>query len=205
MNKTLITAAAVAFSLIGTTAYAEMPSGEAYDQPQGYAGLSVSQTKMNLDDTSEIFGSSWTPKLTAINANLGVDFTPYLGLEARLGHGVSDDSKDFVVNTGSGPIDAKASIKQKLTLSAFGKAMLPFNDTFSLYGLVGVTHFKADIKMKGGGVSVTETDDETDLSYGAGGKVKLNEDVALKLEYIRLYDQDSQTIDSIYAGIDFSF
>lgn len=138
----------------------------------GYTGLDYS-------------GSGLKVSPTMVRGVVGYEFTPQLALEGIVGLGARSDSS------------AGTTLKLDNTIGVFGKAQIPLNDAFKVYGRVGV----ARTAVKVGGAS----DSSTGLAWGAGASYDLSKTTYLNVDYTRYLDKSSQKLDGITAGVGFRF
>lgn len=160
-----------------------------------YIGINLSQNRVEINDLSGKL------RPTALGLTAGISLTPHLAAELRLSSGISDSSKSI---DGNGDT-AKLKLKQKLTYGLYLKGIVPVTRSFSLYALVGGTHFKAELKGKSALGSVSETDSDSDFSYGAGLIFDASMNTSINLEYARLYNKDDIDIRGLLLGINYHF
>jgi OmpA-OmpF porin, OOP family len=93
-----------------------------------------------------------------------------------------------------------------------GVGILPFADRFSVYGKLGVYHGTADAHVRLGslGVSDSESDDSTDLTFGLGASFDITRQVTARAEWQRYSDVGGSDIgktdvDVISLGVLFHF
>lgn len=154
-------------ALLASGAQAQSLYGEV-----GYTGLDYSGTGLKV-----------SPAM--VRGVVGYEFTPQLALEGMVGLGARSDSS------------AGSTLKLDNTIGVFGKAQVPLNDAFKVYGRVGV----ARTALKTNGVS----DSSTGLAWGAGASYDLSKTTYLNVDYTRYLDKDSQKLDGITASIGFRF
>ena len=116
---------------------------------------------------------------------VGMQFSPYLALEGRIGTGISDDSSNgFRVDTHA-------------IYGGYIKGMLPLAPTFSVYGLAGVSGL--DLQRN----YYKHESSDSGLSFGAGADWQLGGGASLNLEWMRLIDGENAGYD--YAADQLTF
>jgi opacity protein-like surface antigen len=177
--KKLLVPAFIAATSIGLTAHAAEDSG-------WFIGAAAGQSDVDISAYDE----STTYKVVA-----GYDFNKNwaLGVEYI-------DMGDFDIDGFPG-VNADVEIDG---FNFFGMFTLPVSETFDLFAKAGAFHWDADASVSGGGLSVSLNDDGTDFSWGVGAALNATENVALTLEFQR-FDIDGDDIDTITAGLKFSF
>ena len=140
-----------------------------------YVGVAVSNSdhdfKIGAAGTSSSDGWKASGKIFG-----GFDVNQNFGIEA----GYTDVRKAdhaFTIGTTNGTATTEGS---RTYLAA--KATMPVNDAFSVYGKLGAGYSK--IKMRSVALG-NEDDSKTEVYAGLGGQYKINEKVALTLEYER--------------------
>jgi opacity protein-like surface antigen len=128
----------------------------------------------------------------------GFDVTPMFGVEA----GYTDIRKADHTYTIGGVTGSATSEGSRSYLA--GKATMPVNDAFSVYGKLGVGYSKLKLSSPGLGNS---DDSKTEAYAGLGGQYKLSEKVALSLEYERYGKSKDAGVkaDAITLGARYSF
>ena len=69
------------------------------------------------------------------------------------------------------------------------------------YGILGFTRYELEVDN----VLGSSSEDESDLSYGIGVNVAINDALSGNLEYMRYFDKDDVTIDGIGLGLTVRF
>ena len=168
-------------------------------QAQGpYVGLAVASADHNFD-----LGGASSTDAAGYKANAkvfgGVDITPMFGIEA----GYTDIRKADHTFTVAG-VPGSATTDGRRSYLA-GKATMPVNDKFSVYGKLGVGYSKVNVSSATPLVSRSDSDTE---AYGAiGGQYNINEKVALLAEYERYGKQKDfgAKADVITVGARYNF
>lgn len=145
-------------------------------QSSPYVGLAVasSDNAYKIGGGTNVDGDGWKPSVKVFG---GVDFTPTWGVEA----GYTDLRKaDFSYNTGNVRGTGEADGKRAYLAA---KATMPLNEQVSFYGKLGAGYQKTEFNASTVGVSRNESD--TGVYAGVGAQYKLNQQVALTLEYER--------------------
>jgi len=145
-----------------------------------YVGIQYSQ--LNYDD--EDFPEEAEP--TALIGRYGYFFNDNFSVESRLGFGLGDDTLDF-----GGDVD----IEVEKIYGMYGLYHLRNNDV-SFYGVLGLS--KGELTSKGFGIS--ESDDESGLSYGIGVDIK-----SFSIEYMMYLDEDMFETSAIAMGYVYEF
>lgn len=140
-----------------------------------YVGIQYSQ--LNYDD--EDFPEEAKP--TALIGRYGYFFNDHFSAESRLGFGLGDDTLDFGVDV---------DIEVDNIYGIYGLYHLGNNDV-SFYGVLGLS--KGELTGKGSAIS--ESDDESGLSYGIG--VHIN---SFNIEYMMYLDEDAFKVSAIALG-----
>lgn len=162
-----------------------------------YAGVDF----LIADYQESAMSDSVAPK--AIEVKYGIQMDQNLGVEFRLGTGISNGkTSNLLVNRPSGPIivpNFEASLD--LLLGAYGRAALPVTDNFQVYALAGVASIETTHIVPG--INITNTD--TNFSYGAGFAFKPNETTTISTEYMMLVDNNDLQITSLNLGFAMKF
>jgi opacity protein-like surface antigen len=136
----------------------------------------------------------------AVRVSLGYQFNRMLGLEA----GYSSFGTVFESNNNQGVLSQDANA---WTLSATGT--VPIGDRFGIYGRAGVARFDNETSSTVQGVPVSD-DNETKPYFGAGVKMGLTGNFALRAEYQRYKDLANvggvkDDVDAWSGGVVFTF
>ncbi|MBY5993325.1 porin family protein [Ferrimonas balearica] len=174
MKRTLLTLA------LGTALLAG-PASANLDQGSPYFG-----GQLNYLDGDTGLGTVNPIGLTLLG---GYQFNPYLGLEARLGFGVSDDSITFM--------ETDIDLELDHYYAGYLVGTLPISDWVSVYGLLGF----ADAELTASALGQSESASENDFSYGLGLKLGGTENAAFTLEYVSLVED----LDSLNLGFTYRF
>ena len=187
MKKILTLLATIAFLATFTTSHAA-----------GYIGVSFGSTSPDEDG----FDDSDGYKLTAgYNANENVSIEASF---TNLGEFDADDDVIAALEFFSGIAIDDASIEvDGIELAVVGHA--PLSDTISIFGRAGIFMWDAEIKIDTVSFgSDSETDDGSDVFFGAGLSFNVGSQAALRVEYTQ-YSGGDGDIDFIGAGLDFRF
>jgi opacity protein-like surface antigen len=110
----------------------------------------------------------------SFRGNVGYQFNPYVGAEVGYtSFGTTFDTND---NQGSASQDAGA-----YTASVVGT--IPLGDRFGLFARAGAARYNLDNKGSVQGVPVKNGDNSTKPYYGAGAKINVTDNFALRAEY----------------------
>ncbi|MES2325217.1 MAG: porin family protein [Pseudomonadota bacterium] len=137
-----------------------------------YVGLGVATSDHSFKIGSNVKAEGYKPSVKVFG---GVDLTPMFGIEA----GYTDLRKaDHTYTIGN--INGRTTTEGQRAYLA-GKATLPLNDAFSVYGKLGAGYSKVEFSN-----AIAGRDDSKTELYGAlGGQYNLSKQVALTLEYER--------------------
>lgn len=124
-----------------------------------------------------------------LSAKVGGLLTPYFGLEARGGFGVSDDRV--------------AGVDVELTSLFGGYATLNLanESPATPYLIFGMTRYEFEFSGPGGSLK----DDDSDFSYGVGVDFALTRDLSANLEYMRYGEKDGIELSGIGLGLNVRF
>jgi len=138
---------------------------------------------------------------TALVGRVGYHLSEHIAIEGRLGFGLSSDDTDI---TGNG-LTGNVGIDLKQLAGAYAIGHLPVTRGVSVYGLAGLTYARAELTGRAGGVSVSDTLDDSGLSYGVGSQIALTERISGYVEWTSYLDQDAYTATAITAGATYGF
>ncbi|MDQ8038012.1 MAG: outer membrane beta-barrel protein [Pedobacter sp.] len=110
----------------------------------------------------------------SFRGNIGYQFNPYAGVE------VGYTSFGTIYDTQNNEIDAEQEAGA-FTASVIGT--IPLGDKFGLFGRVGAARYDLENNGTIQGLPVKGGDGETKPYYGAGARVNLTENFALRAEY----------------------
>lgn len=176
MKKTLnheinhgIKAAAIALAVAST---AFLASAHA-DEPASGFQIGIDGGKAELDGVCDnVTNCESSDK--SFRGNIGYQFNPYVG--AELGY----TSFGTIYDTQNNQIDASQEAGA-YTASMIGT--LPLGEKFGLFGRVGAARYDLENNGTIHGLPVKGGDGETKPYYGAGARVNLTENFALRAEY----------------------
>lgn len=169
-------------------------AGAAASEGDAYVGVQYGVAAYDEDGISEEFNP------TAAIVRLGRYFTPNIAIEARLGTGVSDDTR-FLPELGSG-YDATVEVDRVFGLYATAHANL--TDSLSLYGVLGASKVKATATLPAF-PGLKSEEDNSSVSYGVGADVDISSNLTLNLEAIRYLDKSEFNLDTLAVGVTFGF
>ena len=161
-----------------------------------YVGVAVASSDHNykIGGATNVDGDGWKPSLKVFG---GVDINPMWAVEA----GYTDLRKaDFNYSIANvrrgGEVDGRRAY-------VAGKATMPVNEQVSVYGKLGAGYQKT--KFNGTGLSLSDSD--TGVYAGIGAQYKLNQQVALTLEYERYGKQKDfgAKADAVTVGARYNF
>lgn len=172
--------------------------GAAQAQSRPYVGLGVASADHNfkIGGATNVNSEGYKPSAKIFG---GVELTPMFGIEA----GYTDIRKaDHTYNIGT--TAGRATTDGSRSYVA-GKATMPVNEAFSVYGKLGAGYSKVNVSSAT--PLMSRSDSKTELYGAVGGQYALNEKVALTLEYERYGKSKDYGVkaDAITAGAKFSF
>ena len=145
------------------------------------ADLDLDET--GLDDTDTSFG-------IAAGYRINENFSVELGFQ---------DFGEITASSGA----ASATIgADAIQLSVIGG--VPVSENAGVYAELGLDSWDADFSLSDGVDSISGSEDGTDIFYGIGAYISLNEAVNLKFEY-QMHDLDDVDIDVLGFGFTVSF
>ena len=120
-----------------------------------------------------------------LSGKVGVMATPFLGIEARAGFGVDDDTVNGV------------DVSVDNFYGGYATFNLANESPVTPYAVLGFTRVEAEV----GSVE----DDDSDVSYGIGASMEFAPNLSGNLEYMRYYDDDNVELDGLGLGIQLNF
>lgn len=163
-----------------------MTTGAATAAEDIYLGANVVRGTYSEDGLDDV-----NPTLVSIR--LGRQINKNVAFEARVGVSAGDDS----VTTSGIPVQVEIDN----FFGVYARGILPVTSTVSLYGLLGYTHGK--VTASAFGLSASTNDD--DVSYGVGADFYLSKNVAINLEWARLFSGTGYDVSGIGAGASYKF
>lgn len=155
-------------------------SGAALAADSGFYGaVDIGQSKAKDVCTPEA-GATITgcdDKDTAYRIGVGYQFNQNFGLEANY---VDFGTFDVSATVLGVPVTADADA-DAFQLSATGT--LPINESFAIIGKLGMARTSVDASASAPGVTVTASDNSTELTYGIGVKYNINKTMAVRAQY----------------------
>ena len=175
-----------------------MLSSPALSAAQGdrYFGLQYSSI------TFELFGEDWEP--TALIGRYGKYIDDNFAIEGRLGIGVDSDT----LSINNDPIVGNASVEIEMDtlIGIYGVGSHDINKNSSIYALIGITNGEATINVKSSTLgSASDSDSETDLSYGVGANIGISDTAGINLEYISYISKTDFDVTAVNFGFVFKF
>lgn len=128
-----------------------------------------------------------------VAGRLGAFFNQYIAAEARLGLGVVGDETNAFGPT----ID----IDLNYVFGAYLRGGVPVNDVAFPYVLLGYS--RGEVEASANGVSIDEA--ESDVSFGFGLDVKVNDKFSVFGEYANLLDKDGAEVSGFSFGLAVNF
>ncbi len=184
MNRTLATIGVGLVTLACAAAHADERYARSTYGSGMYFGASAGQLIYKEDGLD-------TMRPAIVEARLGQNVNKYLAFEGRIGGGVN---RDEVNGT---------STSVQMLYAAYAKGILPLTPNFSAYGLAGI----AGTQLRHNYPDFNTTD--TGFSYGVGAELKVGNEAALTLEWVRVNDGSNTgfyyTADQVAVGVNFHF
>ncbi|XKH61075.1 porin family protein [Halomonas sediminis] len=173
-----------AFMLLG------MISSPAFGEAAGtsYAGLQYA--KINYED---VYGGETEP--SAVIGRVGHFANNYFAIEVRAGMGLDDDDVEW------NGYRTDVTVELDYLYGVYGVGHLPLTDMLSVYALIGYTGAEATAEL----YSMSESDTDSDFSYGLGGQVQFNPIVSGTIEYVSYLDKSEFEVTALSAGLNFKF
>jgi len=183
MKNRQMAAAVVAATMVLASGQA-LAAGKAGDSYFGvqYAALEYKDDGLNAD---------FEPG--TLMFRIGHYFTDYIGLEARRGIALNDDTQSV------GGVDV--SVELENFTGVYGLGRLPMGSVAAIYGMAGW----GQGEVKGESLGVTDTARETGLTYGGGVEFYFGETVSVNAEYVVYPDGPGFEATSVNAGVNFNF
>ncbi|MBY6187468.1 porin family protein [Marinobacter hydrocarbonoclasticus] len=120
----------------------------------------------------------------------GYQFNPYIGVEGRIGLGMTDDETDENIH-----IEIDSYYGLYLT------GTLPMGDWVKVYALVGVT----DLSLEQDLDSRSDTFGSSDLTYGIGLSLLATERLAFTIEAVQWLDKGEFDVAGMSLGLRYDF
>lgn len=183
MKKALLIASIAALSSANVAAQSA--------QLQGYLGANYTLATYEED------GASGELDLGLLVGKAGAQITPYIAAELRVGFGVADDS----VPAPGGEIE----LELDSLVGAYVVAGIPNESPIYPYVVAGFTRGELTASYNGSLGSLSESESESDFSYGVGANFTVNEQFSLNAEYMLYFDKDGAEITGLGLGGSFRF
>lgn len=152
-----------------------------------YVGGGVNFVSANTSDSN---GDDLN--FTTVELHGGYKYNGFLGGEARLGFGITDEEFD------NGTISAETNIQYHASLYWRPETV---NEIAKLYGLLGFS----TISVSADNGTTDETNSEGGLSYGGGVGFVFQEDWNLNFEYRLILDKENNEFSAFSANVDYRF
>lgn len=127
----------------------------------------------------------------------GAQITPFLAAELRAGFGVADDSF-------SAPGE-RLEFEVDSLVGAYLVAGVPNESPIYPYVVAGFSRAELTASYSGSLGSFSESESESDFSYGVGANFAVNEQFSLNAEYMLYFDKDGAEITGLGLGGSFRF
>ena len=132
-------------------------------------------------------------------------FKIFAGYQVNRNFAIEGSYVDYGEFTARATVPPGVLVTGSADATAFGVAglgILPVSDRFSLFGKVGLLMTDIGATVSGGGVTVSESDDETGLQFGVGVLFNFTNNIGIRAEWER---NDEAEIDMLSAGIQVRF
>ncbi|WP_036986315.1 outer membrane beta-barrel protein [Pseudogulbenkiania sp. MAI-1] len=202
-----------AMSLLGV-AVLSTPAAHAADLVGWYGGISIGQSEeqdfsaSELD--SELNDAGFTTSGTSVDDTdtgwklfAGYQFNNYFALEGGyISFGRFDASTTVTAVNGSPitPTSVNATVKARNGFLLDAVGILPITDNFSVFGKLGAYTSKTELSASVDGASASDSDWDSDLTYGFGVNYAINKDLRIRGEWERFEKVGSS--DSVESDID---
>lgn|SRR5690554_465474 len=150
---------------------------------KNYAGGSIA-----FVDYSEE-GISDDASLTMLAGRLGTKFNENFSGEIRVGLGIGDDSVDV--------LGTEVDVELDSMFGAYVRGGLQAADSFYPYVVLGYTRGELTASVPG----FSDSESESDVSFGLGADVDINEKLTLNIEYMNYFDKDGAEVDGFSFGL----
>ena len=174
-----------------------------------YAGVAYGLVNTEFDATYGTEKLGLEMDQTMITLHAGYSINEHLSIEGRYWIATSDADTSISYRDTAFPndnFDVSGDFDDdSKAWGVYLKPMYPISDTFTVYGLVGYGNVKLDIEDISG--------DDDGLQWGLGASYNFNQDFAVYVDYVSLYDDDSSvddipgnfSINSWNFGVNFRF
>ncbi|WP_152206444.1 porin family protein [Marinobacter changyiensis] len=179
--KTTISAV-VLTGLIITPAFAGTPD-------TSYAGLQYAHS-MYEDD------SGFETEPGAVVGRIGHFLNEFVAIELRAGFGISDGDIEL---DGS---DTGADSEIDALYGIYFAGHVPITGRFSVYGLLGYSGGEATVDY---GPSGSESENDSDFSFGAGVELGITPAVSGTLEYVSYFSESDYDIEALSVGLNYHY
>lgn len=125
----------------------------------------------------------------AIIGKLGYCVHKNFAIEGRLGIGLKDDENEVY--------GYDVSLELDNLFGFYGKGILDINDKIQCYGLIGFTRAEGTVEASG----YSDSDDDTDLSFGIGIDFGVSSQIYIGLEYMSYLSKSDFDLNAIAVGV----
>lgn len=132
----------------------------------------------------------------AVVGRFGAFGAANLAIEGRVGAGVQDDTQTVGAND--------VTLELDTLLGMYGVGHFNFGRNSSIYGVLGFTRVdgKANIPSLS---DLTESGDDSDISYGVGVDIGITRSIAVNIEYMSYISKSEYDINAAAVGLVFNF
>ena len=120
---------------------------------------------------------------------LGTKFNENFSGEIRVGLGIGDDSVDV--------LGTEVDVELDSMFGAYVRGGLQAADSFYPYVVLGYTRGELTASVPG----FSDSESESDVSFGLGADVDINEKLTLNIEYMNYFDKDGAEVDGFSFGL----
>lgn len=158
---------------------------------EGYWGVNYSFLTYEEDGISEDFD------LGALVGKVGGKFNPYVAGELRAGLGISDDS----ISVGGDSLE----VELDHLIGAYAVVGAPNDSPVYPYAVVGMTQGQVSATATIDGVTASDSESDSDLSFGVGANMAISDGFQLNAEYMQYLDKDGVEVTGMSIGGQFTF
>lgn len=154
-------------------------SAHADDYYAGGTFLDVDYSETGFEDAS----------LNALGGRIGRHFNENFSGEIRAGFGVGDNSVSV--------ISTDVDLEINHFFGAYVRGGFQLGPSAYPYAILGYTRGEVEASISGFG---SETESESDVSFGVGVDLQITENVYLNIEYMNYLDKDDAEVDGFLVG-----
>lgn len=175
-----------------------------------YAGIAYGSVNTEADSRNLTETISADIDHDTFMLQAGYKFNPYLAVEARVWYAVGDSDLDFSYTDSEFPQDNESGSESigddSNVWGIYLKPMYPVSEAFDVYALLGYALVELDLEG-------FNSADEGQFQWGLGASYDVNNNFAVFVDYVAMYDDDQKidyipgdaTIDSWNFGVTYKF